>query len=203
MKYFKGTTLTKALPWILIIAGTVGLLCSFNLTVDKMEVLKNPNFKPICDLNPVLSCGSVMDSKQAEAFGFDNSFMGLAAFSVLVTVGVTILAGAKFKRWFWLGLQAGASGGVLFVLWLAYNSLYRIHSLCPFCMVVWVMTIITFWYVTLYNIQEKHVVLTGRAARVAAFARQHHLDLLILWFLIILGLILNQFWYYYGPKLGF
>lgn len=200
---FKNTDLTKALPWILIVAGVIGLLCSLNLTIDKMEILKDPHYKAICDINPVISCGSVMNSKQAELFGFDNSFLGLSAFTVLITTGFTLLAGAKLKRWYWSGLQKGTMLGVIFVHWLIYNSLFRIHSLCPFCMVIWTITITTFWYVTLYNIQERHLVLHGRLAKAASFARRHHADIIILWFLIILGLILKQFWYYYGPKLGF
>jgi uncharacterized membrane protein len=203
MKLFKGVTLTRAFPWILIVIGTIGLLCSFILTVDKMQVLRDPSFTPGCDLNPVLSCGSVMNSTQSAALGFENTFMGLAGFAVIVTTGVVLLAGARLKRWYWLGMQAGMTFGVAFVLWLIYNSLYRIESLCPFCMVTWVVVFTGFWYVTLYNIQEKHIALKGKLLAAAGFARKHHLDILILWFLIILALILNKFWYYYGPKLGF
>jgi uncharacterized membrane protein len=197
------TNLARVLPWILILCGVIGLLCSFSLTVEKMDVLRNPNYHPICDLNPVLNCGSVMNSKQSEAFGFDNTFIGLAAFAVLITVGAVLLAGAKMERWFWRGLQAGVTGGVLFVHWLLYNSLYRIHELCPFCMVVWVITITTFIYVTLYNIQHRHIHLKERFMSAYEFARRHHIDILLLWLLIIAGLILKQFWYYYGPRLGF
>lgn len=203
MKSLRETSLTKALPWILILCGVIGLLCSFILTVDKMEVLKDPNYQPICNINPVLSCGSVMNSKQAEMFGFDNTFMGLAGFAVLITIGAVLLAGAQMKRWFWRGLQAGITGGVLFVHWLMYNSLYRIHSLCPFCMVVWVVVITLFVYITLYNIQHRHIRLKERFVPAYEFARRHHLDIIIFWLLIIAGLILKQFWYYYGPRLGF
>lgn len=203
MNPIRRSTLAQTLPWILIIGGIIGLLCSFILTVDKMEVLRNPNYRPICDLNPVLSCGSVMGSKQAAAFGFDNTFVGLAGFAVLVTTGVVLVAGAQLKRWYWLGLQAGATFGLLFVHWLIFNSLYRIHSLCPFCMVVWVLTITTFIYTSLYNIEHGHIVLKKRLLPVYGFVRRHHFDILFVWLLVILALILKQFWYYYGPRLGF
>lgn len=203
MKMFSGLTLTRAIPWILIVTGAIGLICSFILTVDKMHVLDDPSYRPGCDLNPILSCGSVMDSTQSAALGFENTFIGLAGFAVVVTTGVVLLAGARLKRWYWLGMQAGLTFGILFVHWLIYNSLYRIESLCPFCMVTWVIVITSFWYVTLYNIQEKHLRTRGRIAQVATFVRRHHLDILVLWFLLILALILIKFWYYYGPKLGF
>jgi hypothetical protein len=70
-------------------------------------------------------------------------------------------------------------------------------------MVVWVMTITTFWYVTLYNLEKGFVKLPSSIQGAGRFARKHHLDILILWFLTIGGLILHHFWYYYGPLLGF
>jgi uncharacterized membrane protein len=203
MKLFRSVTLSRVFPWILIIVGIIGLLCSFILTVDKMQVLRDPSFKPPCNLNPVISCGSVMGSAQSAALGFENTFLGLAGFAVIVTTGVVLLAGARLKRWYWLGLQAGMLLGVLFVHWLIFNSLYRIGSLCPYCMVTWVIVITGFWYTTLYNIQEKHLLLKGRLVTAASFARRHHVDILLLWFLVILALILKRFWYYYGPMLGF
>src|SRR5688572_232512 len=119
MKLFgKKTTLAAAMPWILIIFGTIGLLCSLVLTYDKIQVLSNPNFKLGCDLNPVISCGSVLGSKQAEAFGFPNPFMGIPGYAIIVTTGVLMLAGmGKIKRWYWLGMQAGMIFGLLFVHW--------------------------------------------------------------------------------------
>jgi uncharacterized membrane protein len=108
---------------------------------------------------------------------------------------MAIWAGARFRRWFWLGLWAGTIFGIGFVHWLFFETVYRIHALCPYCMVVWVVTITTFWYVTLYNIQAGHLKLNKK---VGGFLVRHHLDILVLWFLIIAALILKHFWYYYG-----
>ncbi len=197
------TNLAKVLPWILIFCGVIGLLCSFALTVEKMDLLRNPNYHPICNIDPIISCGSVMNSKQADLFGFDNTFIGIAAFAVLITIGGVLLAGAKMQRWFWQGLQTGVTAGVIMVHWLIFNSLYRLHELCPFCMTVWVMVITIFVYVTLYNIQHRHIRIRERFMPAYEFARRHHVDILLLWLLLIAGLILKQFWYYYGPRLGF
>jgi uncharacterized membrane protein len=200
MKIFgKTTSLQTALPWILVICGVIGLICSLIIMYDKVALLQNPHFKPSCNLNPVISCGSVMQSKQASAFGFPNPFLGMVGFSVVIATGVAILAGAsKLKRWYWLGLEFGTIFGLAFIHWLFFQSVYRIGALCPYCMVVWVMTITLFWYVTLYNIQMGYIKLTGWLAKLGFFARRHHLDILILWFLIIAAFILKHFWYYYG-----
>ncbi len=192
-------SLPKVLPYILLIGGIIGYACAFIIMFDKVRLLNNPHYVPSCDLNPIISCGSVMQSKQATAFGFPNPFIGLGAFPIVGIIGLGILAGAKFKRWFWLGLNAGLVFALGFVHWLFFESVYRIHALCPWCMVVWTVSITLFWYVTLYNIDQKHIRLPkGHAQQFYTWVRRHHLDILILWFLIIAALILKHFWYYYG-----
>jgi uncharacterized membrane protein len=203
MKIFgKNISLTKAMPWLLVILGTIGLACALIIMYDKVELLKDPTFRPDCDLNPIISCGSVMESKQASAFGFPNPFIGMVGFSIVVTTGMAILAGAaKLKRWYWLGLELGTIFGLAFVHWLFFQSVYHINALCPYCMVVWATTISLFWYVTLHNIQMGHIKVKGALEKAAFFARRHHLDILIFWFLLIAFFILKHFWYYYGELL--
>ncbi len=191
-------SLEKVLPWILIIAGAIALVCSYIIMVEKLHILENPEYVVSCDINPVISCGSVMRSDQAEAFGFPNPFLGLIGFPVLITIGVAMLAGARFKRWFWLIVQGGLLFALGFVYWLFYQAVYNIQALCPYCMVVWAMTIAAFWYVLLYNIRKKHIKTSGAVAKIAQFAQKHHLDILILWYLVITTLILHHFWYYFG-----
>jgi uncharacterized membrane protein len=200
----KSLSLQKAMPWLLVVCGIIGLACALIIMYDKVELLKDPAFQPNCDLNPIISCGSVMESAQASAFGFPNPFLGIVGFSVVITFGMAMLAGAtKLKRWFWLGLQLGTIFGVGFVHWLFYQSVYNIGALCPYCMVVWIMTITLFWYVTLYNIQTGVIKLKGKLQTVGFFLRRHHLDILVLWFVVIAFFILKHFWYYYGTQLHF
>jgi uncharacterized membrane protein len=193
----------KILPWLLIICGAIGLAMAAIIMIEKVHLLQDPGFRPGCDLNPVISCGSVMESDQANAFGFPNPLIGLAAFPVLITTGVVMLTGFKPKRWYMIGLQLGTIFGLGFVHWLFFQSVYRINALCPYCIVVWMATITAFWYVLLYNLQMKHLVLKGAWAKFGTFLQKHHLDILILWFLVIFVLIMKHFWYYYGPHLGF
>ncbi|HUD10249.1 MAG TPA: vitamin K epoxide reductase family protein [Candidatus Saccharimonadales bacterium] len=194
----KKKTFTKVLPYILIIAGVIGLIAAAVLTYDHNKIAQNPNYIPSCNLNPIIACGTVIRSTQAQAFHFPNPYIGLVVFPVLVTVGMTLLAGAKFKRWFWLGLEGGTIFGLGFIHWLFFETVYRIHALCPYCMAVWVVTITTFWYVTLYNLQAGHIKLPPKLLPLQSFLVRHHLDILILWFLVIAALILKHFWYYYG-----
>jgi uncharacterized membrane protein len=195
------TRLEKALRIILIVGGIIGVIASLMITIEKFDLLQHPNASFICDLNPVISCGSVMESKQANAFGFMNTYIGLLGFPVLVTIGVAMLAGARFRRWFWLAMLGGLSLGILFAYWLLFESIYSIGALCPYCLSVDVALTTIFWYVLLYVFDQKFLVVKGKALAVVNFARKHHLDLLLGWFVIVIAVILQHFWYYYGQHL--
>jgi uncharacterized membrane protein len=179
-------TLERAMPWLLTIGGSIGTLASLLLTVEVFDRLKNPHFVPICNLNPVLSCTSVADSTQSHAFGFPNYFIGIAGYAVLTTVGIAILAGAQFKRWFWLAVQTGLLFAFAFITWLQFQTLYRIGALCIFCMIVWAVTGPMFWYTTLYNLRAGNIKTPSKLSRPIAFAQRHHGDILLCWFLLII-----------------
>jgi len=188
----------RGLATLLAIAGGVGLVAAFVLAVERIALLEDPEYVPTCSFNPILSCGSVMQTWQAEAFGFPNPLIGVAAFAVLTTVGVVLLTGATLPRWFWLGLEAGTLFGVVSVHWLIFQSLYAIGALCPYCMVVWVVTIPIFWYVTVHNLQVGHF--PGPAA-VRRFAVRNRALVLAAWYLVVSGLILVRFWDYWVSAL--
>ncbi|MFE9929965.1 vitamin K epoxide reductase family protein [Streptomyces sp. NPDC005533] len=146
-------TPSKGLAWLLALTGAAGLLASWVITLDKFLLLEDPDFKPACSLNPVVSCGSVMQSEQAAAFGFPNPMLGLAAYAVVVCVGAGLLAGARYRGWFWLGLNAGTLFGVGFCTWLMVQSLYEINALCLWCCLAWVATLLMFWAVTAHTVR--------------------------------------------------
>lgn len=198
---FKKPTFQQAYPYLLAIGGAIGFFMAFLLTVEKIELLKNPAFIPSCNLNPVLSCGNIMKTSQASVFGFANALIGIGSFAVITTIGMGMLAGAKFKRWFWLGLQAGTIFGVGFVAWLIDESLYSIGFLCPYCMVVWTVTIPIFWYTTLYNLRAGHIKTPPQLKRLVAFCQRNNTEILMVTYLIIVLMIAHRFWYFWSTVL--
>jgi len=138
--------------WILIVGGVIGIFASIELIVQKIAVLSNPDYVPNCDINPVLSCGSVINTEQASLFGFPNPVLGVIGFTVVIMFGALLLTGVVLPRSMWLGLNLGALAGMFFVIWLVGQSLYVIGALCPWCMVVWSITIPIFWQVTTDNL---------------------------------------------------
>jgi uncharacterized membrane protein len=184
-----GSVPTLSAVWVLI-AGVVGLAAAFTLTIEKIKLLENPAYVPSCSINPVLSCGSVMVTPQAAAFGFPNPLIGIVAFSVVVVSGVLAIAKVPLPRWYWAGLAVGTTLGVVFIHWLIYQSLYTIGALCPYCMVVWTVTI------------PLLVVLASIAvpptSGVVRALHQWRWSLVALWFTGLILLILVRFWDYWS-----
>src|SRR5699024_12298505 len=73
----------------------------------------------------------------------------------------------------------------------AFPSLVSIHMLCPWCMVVWAVTIPMFWYTALFVLAE----LTP--ARWVRVLQSWHLVPVVVWYLAVAGLILWAFWDFY------
>ncbi len=190
-------TLTKTLPYILLIGGAIGVFSSFILTIENIQLIEHPNGSLICDLNPIISCGSVMKTPQSSVFGFPNSIIGLVGCTFIAVMGLALLSGAKFKRWFWLIFQASVTFAIGFVFWFQYQSFTNINALCPYCMVVWVVTIPVFLYTTIYNLREGHIKTPTKLKPVIDYITKDHAYVLALWYLAIIAMILNHFWYYW------
>ncbi len=181
--------------------GVVGWLASLRLTVDDWRLLKDPAYVPSCDVSPVVGCGSAMASWQGNLLGFPNMLLGLGAFAAVAVLGLTVLAGGRLPRGLWLALNAGALGAVGFVHWLVWQSLYDLNRLCPYCAVVWVVTIALFWYLTLHNLRHG-VIPVPRGARAAVeVVLESHWLLLAGWYGAIVLLVLTRFWTYWGSLL--
>lgn len=172
------------LAWFYLVGGLIGLVMSVTLLVEKIELIKDPDYIPSCSLNPVMACGSVMKSWQAEVFGIPNPVIGIAAFGMVIAAGAALLAGARLARWFWWLFLVGTAFGAVFVTWLAYSSLYDIGMLCPYCMVVWSVTIPMFFLTAAH-------VLRG-------FFHDFRWVLVFFWFGLVLALITVRFWSYWS-----
>ena len=176
---------------LLVLCGAAGLLASWVITLDKFKLLEDPDFVPGCSLNPVLSCGSVMESDQAEVFGFPNPMLGLVAYGIVICVGISLLARATYPRWYWLAFEAGCLFGIGFVSWLQFESLYRINALCLWCCLAWIATITLFWYVTSFVVRAG---LLPAPAAVRSFLDDFTWVLPVLHIGVVGMLVLTRWW---------
>lgn len=160
-------TRPTALAVWLIVAGAVGWWAAFQLTVEKFHLLADPDAIASCDFSVLVQCTANLDSWQGSVFGFPNPILGLTGWVAPIVVGAAILAGARFARWFWLAFDAGLLFAFLFVAWLVVQSIYVLGTLCPWCMVTWIVTIPTFYAVTLHILRSGILPAPARVRRTA------------------------------------
>lgn len=182
--------------WTMVVAGAVGLAAAIVLTVEKVSYLTDLSegraATTSCDINAFVSCGGVINTDQASAFGFPNPIIGIVGFTVVLTLGVLLAAGTRLPGWVWGGLQAGVLFGIGFVTWLQYQSIYEIEKLCPWCMVVWTFMIPLFVVVTARNLRA----FAPRSA-VTRFLSNWTLLVVVLWYVAVLSAI----WFQFGSDL--
>jgi uncharacterized membrane protein len=186
--------LARVTGWVLTVGGLTGALAAFVLIVEKIALIRDPAYTPSCSINPLLSCGSVMSTGQAEVFGFPNPLIGVAAFPVVATFGVLALSRVPLAVWMWRGLLAGTVFGLGFVHWLMFQSIFRIQALCPYCMVVWVVMITVFWYTLLYCLSHGVIPVPARLRPAVRAAQTYHGAILAVWLLTIVVVIGVRFW---------
>lgn len=186
-------TSSRGLAALFVVGGLIGLIAAVVLLVEKMTLAANPDYIPSCNVNPVLSCGSVMATPQAAAFGVPNPIIGVAGFAIVAAIGVGLFAGGRYTAWYWATIQIGVTFAVIFVHWLIYQSLYVIGALCPYCMAVWAVTIPIFWYASTRNLRS-----LSKETKWITALNEYRGAILTGWYLLIIVLIANRFWDYWS-----
>ncbi|MBD8515802.1 hypothetical protein PlfCFBP13513_02630 [Plantibacter flavus] len=157
----------RGLAIFLIVAGVIGWIAAFALTLDKFQLLQDPNAQLGCNLSILVQCGVNLNSWQGAILGFPNPIIGLAAWIAPIAVGVAVLAGAQFARWFWIAFNIGFLGALGFVIWLISQSIFVLGTLCPWCMVTWSVTIPSFIAVTSFTLRNGIIPASPAVRRVA------------------------------------
>lgn len=174
--------ISKPLKWLLTLGGAVGLWASAILTIDKIKILQDDNYISNCDINTIFSCGEIVNTAQASVFGFPNSLIGIATFSVLITLGILSLRSVELPKWVLLGVASGSGVATVFVSWLAYQSIFVIGALCAYCIVAWGMTLPIFSLASRDLLrQSKNKTLNSLSSLMGFF--------LLGWALVVLALI--------------
>lgn len=184
----------RTMGWLLVVLGAIGLAGSAALAIEKYLKLADPSHVASCSVNALLDCGDAMDSWQGALLGFPNPLLGIAAFPVVITTGVVLLAGACLPRWYWLALLAGTTLGMGLIVFLMWTTMYAISAMCPYCMVVWFAMIPLFWYQVVHAVQEGYLPAGAGVRRTLVGNRHLFLAIgyvaLVAWILLVKGPII-------------
>lgn len=169
--------------WIflsMLVGAVLSLIAAFVLSVEAVELAKNPNAQLSCSVNVILNCATVALHPTAELFGFPNSFLGLIAEPIVITVAIAGLAGIAFPRRFMFAAQIGYTLGFIFAIYLFFTSMFVIGALCPWCLLVTASTTFVWFSITRYNIRENNLYLPKKLQKAAHHFVEKDYDKLVL-----------------------
>ncbi len=162
----------------MLLWSAASLVASFVLATEAVTLAGDQDAAFTCDINAVVSCGTVGSSWQASVFGFPNAFLGLVSEPVVLTLAVAGLAGVRFPRWMMLAAQVGYTLGLALAYWLLFQAVFHIGAVCPWCLLVTVATTFVFVEMTRINVLQGNLPLPPGPRRFLEHVVRHRLDLL-------------------------
>jgi uncharacterized membrane protein len=156
---------------IMITGGVIGMIAAFLQTTEKITLLKNKDAILTCNLNSVFSCSNVLNAWQSSVFGFPNSLMCLALFTIFTGIALVGLSGGILPRKLRLGVHALSLFTLGFALWFLAQSIYVIGSLCILCIFCFAGLLMVNWAWLRLNVVDLPFGERGRAALTHAIAK--------------------------------
>lgn len=142
-----------AVLWIVM--GLVGWCISFLLYLEYVGQLTGSDAIVTCNISVLITCGPNLLSPGGNLLGFSNSLIGVALFTGPIYAAISSRAApGGMTAAFWRVYAVVVLGAFLFVHVLAYRSIFEYGSLCPWCLVVWLVTIPLFWSVLGWTFRE-------------------------------------------------
>ncbi len=183
---------------VMLFFSAVALVTSLILSAETLALARAPQKLLSCDFNSVVSCSRVAQTWQAEMvkFGelsFPNAFFGIAAESVFVTLAVIGMIRVCVPRWFAICTWIGGFCALAYAYWLFSQSMFVIHALCPWCIVLMSSTTLQFMSLSHASVSSQRL-LTKRFTWVESYYRLRY-DLLVdvIWIAALVTLILSQY----------
>lgn len=180
---------------VMLVFGVIGLITSFILSVEEIHLLLNPDASLSCTINLVLNCSTVMQTWQAQVFGFPNMFIGLMGFPVVIMIALLGLSRVAFPRWFAVGMEIGILFWTIFAYWLFFSSVYVIQVLCPWCLIVTFSMTMLLAASTYYTISKNSFQIAPRPlAVIRRFIDNGYYQLIVAsWVVLMIALVIIKF----------
>ncbi len=119
---------------VFLVAVCGAVLSGYYFYVEQ-QVAKNPNYKPACDINDQTSCTATMKSPYARVFYIQNSLLGIAYYTLIMMLSVTVCP---------IMIRYLAFTGVVATLILGYVLYTRVKVACPICISLYIVNFLLF-----------------------------------------------------------
>lgn len=169
-----------SLVWAAMLVGSIAsLVASLVLSIDAIRLAEDPSASLGCDINAVISCGTVGTSWQASLLGFPNAYLGLMFEPAVITLAVAALSGVRFPRHIMLTAQVIYTIALGFAYWLFHQAMFEIGALCPWCMLVTVATTLVWFEMTRINVLQDNLYLPRRVQSALESAVRSGIDVVV------------------------
>ncbi|MBI4143636.1 hypothetical protein HY486_00110 [Candidatus Woesearchaeota archaeon] len=118
----------------MFLAGVGFVLSLYALHVG-LRLRSNPAYRPVCDISKSVSCTKSFSSSYGYLFGMPNAVLGLLYYGIVVS-----FEGVLIDYLILLGL--------LFSVFLAYISYFRLKNFCIVCSAIYVINILLVYFST-------------------------------------------------------
>jgi uncharacterized membrane protein len=127
------------LPTACLVLAVIGIGVATYLTIAHFD----EHVQLACSDTGTINCAKVTTSSESHFLGMPVAVLGLAFFvgAPVLFVPAAWRSTLPLIRW---ARVAAVSIGMLFVLWLIYAELIRIHNICLYCTAVHVITFLLF-----------------------------------------------------------
>ena len=118
---------------LMVVGGGLGMISAGWQTVERIRWAAKPTASSFCEINSVLSCGSVYSHWQSSALGIPNSIIALAVFALAASAGLAGLLGSALSSRYLASVFGVTVFMTAFVTWYLEQSALSIRVLCLFC----------------------------------------------------------------------
>ena len=189
------TTSSTSSYLIAALTSLAALYASLVLSAETLQLARHPQGQLSCDINSVVSCSAVAQSPQAELIRLGtlpvpNAFLGLIAESVFLTLAIVGLCRIKMPTLLAAGTWLASLAALAYALWLFTQSLFVIHALCPWCLVMTFATSLQFM-----AFSHATVIQQGLPRKRPGWLQtyyQRHFDLMVdlIWLVVLATIVL-------------
>lgn len=137
-----------------IVCAVLGGVVSSLLYLEYIGQLTGSDALISCSISAIVTCGPNLLAPAGNLLGFSNSIIGIALFFGPLYAAMSALASNGLRPWYWRVYVLFIAAGFVFVHVLAWRSVFEFRSLCPWCMVVWLVTIPLFWFTLGWSLRD-------------------------------------------------
>ena len=134
LNLFKNHKNQKNLYITMTIASIIGFIASFWQMIEKIAILKAPTEPLVCNINAVFNCSNILNVWQSSVFGFPNSLMCIAFFSIMLAIGLVGWTGGTINKTLRIVMQGFTLFFICFGFWYLWQSIFAVGAICIFCL---------------------------------------------------------------------